>query len=329
MVGERRQRRDAVANRARIVEAAAQVLREEGMGADMRRIAAASGVGIGTLYRHFPTRDDLVQAVTGTDLAALADAGLPADRTAADALREFFTVAIAQLADNKAMVDVLTAGSPADGDVQRCMAHLTRVGQDAVDRARDDRTLAADVTASDIAYQLVGLARVAQLLPDSSPSTVTRQVELALRGLLAAHPGVPSRPATTWPRRLCLHVPPSSNRLPGAGQQNGQAPEAGNVIDRGHAATSGRVAGLESPAQGAGAFEPKRGVAAAEAEEFVVGAGLGDVAVVVEDDDLVGVHHGGELVGDDDEGGVFAEGLEGALHEPLVLRVERGGGLVQ
>lgn len=197
MAGERRQRRDALANRARIIEAAAQVLRQEGMGADMRQIAAASGVGIGTLYRHFPTRDDLVHAVTGTDLAALADADLPADGTAADALRQFFTVAIAQLADNRAMVDVLTSGSPADEDVQRCIAHLTRVGQDVVDRARHDHTIAADVTASDIAYQLMGLTRVAQLLPDASPSTVTRHVELGLRGLIASDVGVPSRPATT------------------------------------------------------------------------------------------------------------------------------------
>lgn len=197
MAGERRQRRDAVANRARIIEAAAQVLRQEGMGAEMRQIAAASGVGIGTLYRHFPTRDDLVHAVTGTDLAALADAGLPADGTAADALREFFTVAIAQLAGNRAMVDVLTSGSPADEDVQRCIAHLTRVGQDAVDRARHDHTLAADVTASDIAYQLMGLTRVAQLLPESSPSAVTRYVELALRGLIASDSAMTSRSDAT------------------------------------------------------------------------------------------------------------------------------------
>lgn len=192
MVEERRQRRDAVANRARIVEAAAQVLRHDGMGADMRQIAAVSGVGIGTLYRHFPTRDDLVQAVTGTDLAALADAGLSADMSAADALREFFTVAIAELADNRAMVDVLTAGSPADEDVQRCIVHLTRVGQNAVDRARHDHSIAPDVTAGDIAYQLMGLARVAQLLP-ASPRAVTRHVELAMRGLIASDAAAPSR----------------------------------------------------------------------------------------------------------------------------------------
>lgn len=185
MSEERRQRRDAVANRARIVAAATEVLREEGMSADMRRIAAAAGVGIGTLYRHFPARDDLVHAVTWTDLTALANSGLPAEMSAIEALHEFFTAAVAALADNKAMLDLLTSGSPTDEDVQRCITHLTTVGQEAVDRARDDQTLALDITASDIAYQLLGLVRIAQLRLTTGAGAVSRHVNLALRSLSA------------------------------------------------------------------------------------------------------------------------------------------------
>jgi AcrR family transcriptional regulator len=171
---ERRQRRDAVANRTRILAAASEVLRQDGMGVDMRAIAAAAGVGIGTLYRHFPTREDLIHAVTGTDLAALA--GLP-EGPALPALREFATTMMTSLADNKAMTDLLAAGAPSEEDVARCVAHLTRLGQSAIDR--DDGTLAEDVTASDIAYQLLGLIRVAQL----APTAVERHVSLTLRGL--------------------------------------------------------------------------------------------------------------------------------------------------
>lgn len=127
--------------------------------------------GIGTLYRHFPTREDLIHAVTGTDLAALA--GLQEG----PALREFATTMTTSLAHNKAMTDLLAAGSPSEEDMARCVAHLTRLGQEAVDRA--DGTLAEDVTASDIAYQLLGLIRVAQLVP----SAVERHVSLTLRGL--------------------------------------------------------------------------------------------------------------------------------------------------
>lgn len=185
MPEERTPRRDAVANRARIVAAATEALRAEGLGVDMRRIAAASGVGVGTLYRHFPTRDDLVRAVTGADLTALAHSGLPAEGAAIEALREFFTATVTLLAGNKAMLDLLAAGPPGDDDLARCVAHLMRVGQDAVERARDDHTLAADITACDIAHQLLGLVRIAQLRQEPDAGDMTRPVELALRGLSA------------------------------------------------------------------------------------------------------------------------------------------------
>jgi AcrR family transcriptional regulator len=181
-MAERRQRRDAVANRDRILAAATTALREDGMGVDMRAIAAAAGVGIGTLYRHFPTREALVHAVTGIDLADLAGTGLPSGPAIA-ALRELFTAVVAHLADNKAITDLLAAGSPTGTDLERCVAHLTAIGQEAVDRA--DGTLAEDVTAEDVAYQLLGLIRVAQLRSDD-PGAVTRHVELTLRGLAAA-----------------------------------------------------------------------------------------------------------------------------------------------
>ncbi|WP_329022882.1 TetR/AcrR family transcriptional regulator [Streptomyces sp. NBC_00690] len=186
MSQDRKQRRDAAANRERILTAAGEAFRRSGMAVDMRAVATAAGVGIGTLYRHFPTREHLVQAVTGTDLAALARAPLPTGSSAVDGLREFFTATITGLVANQAMIDVLAGGSPSDADLQRCLAHLTKIGQEAVDRSQGDRTLARDVTADDIAYQLLGLIRIAQLLPDDEPAAIAHQVELALRAL-AAH----------------------------------------------------------------------------------------------------------------------------------------------
>ncbi|MFG1798330.1 TetR/AcrR family transcriptional regulator [Nocardia sp. NPDC049149] len=178
-----KRRRDAAANRERILAAASEAFRKSGMAVDMRAVAAAAGVGIGTLYRHFPSREHLVQAATGTDLAALAHAALPAGKTAADSLREFFTTTLTGLIANQAMIDVLAGGAPSDADLERCLAHLTRIGQEAVDRSRTDRTVAPDVTANDIAYQLLGLIRIAQLMPDSERNTIAHQVELTLRAL--------------------------------------------------------------------------------------------------------------------------------------------------
>ncbi|GLZ06172.1 hypothetical protein Acsp03_36380 [Actinomadura sp. NBRC 104412] len=185
MAEGRKQRRDAVANKERILKAAEDAFRHHGLSVDMRAVAAAAGVGIGTLYRHFPTREDLVQAIAGSDLAELAVTRLPDRASAIDGLRELFTRTLAQLTANKAMIDLLAGGSPSDADLERCLAHLTTVGREAIERSANDRTLAPDVTAEDIAYQLLGLIRIVQLIPEPAPGTIEHQVDLALRGLAA------------------------------------------------------------------------------------------------------------------------------------------------
>lgn len=74
-------RADAVRNRAALVTAAAEVLAEQGLGADVREIARRAGVGMGTLYRHFPTKEDLVEEALDVEYARW---GVEA-RTAAEA----------------------------------------------------------------------------------------------------------------------------------------------------------------------------------------------------------------------------------------------------
>lgn len=187
MTEGRRQRRDAVANKERILEAAQDAFRTQGLSVDMRTVAAAAGVGVGTLYRHFPTREDLLQAITGSDVTELADAGLPDQGSAIDSLREFFRRTLAQLTTNKAIADLLATATPSNADLDRCLDHLRGIGREAIERSAADHTLASDITPDDIAYQLLGLVRIAQLLPDHDPEIVIHQVDLALRGLAAGN----------------------------------------------------------------------------------------------------------------------------------------------
>ncbi|WIB60177.1 TetR/AcrR family transcriptional regulator [Curtobacterium sp. MCLR17_007] len=70
-----RRRRDVARNEQTILDAAATVFTRSGVGAPVREVAAAAGVGVGTLYRHFPTRSDLVVAVYRHQIQALAAAG--------------------------------------------------------------------------------------------------------------------------------------------------------------------------------------------------------------------------------------------------------------
>lgn len=73
-------RADAIANRQKILEGAIALFGAKGVIAEMKEIAASSKVAVGTLYRHFPSKDDLLMAVVLRAVSALAEAGDAADR---------------------------------------------------------------------------------------------------------------------------------------------------------------------------------------------------------------------------------------------------------
>jgi AcrR family transcriptional regulator len=85
----RRQRSDARRNQQALLDAAAAVFVRAGVDAPVRDIAAEAGVGIGTIYRHFPTRSDLVVAVFRHQLDALAAVTPAAGQTPYEALRSW------------------------------------------------------------------------------------------------------------------------------------------------------------------------------------------------------------------------------------------------
>jgi len=85
----RRKRSDARRNEQTLLDAAATVFVRAGVEAPVREIAAEAGVGIGTIYRHFPTRADLVVAVFRHQVDALAAPAAEADESAEDALRSW------------------------------------------------------------------------------------------------------------------------------------------------------------------------------------------------------------------------------------------------
>src|SRR5687768_12101228 len=69
----RHQRADAVRNRTAVIEAARKVMAKQGLEAQIDEIARAAGVGVGTVYRHFPTKDDIVIALADYRFERLAE----------------------------------------------------------------------------------------------------------------------------------------------------------------------------------------------------------------------------------------------------------------
>jgi AcrR family transcriptional regulator len=122
-------RADARRNRVRVLEAAEEVLAREGLSASMRTIAERAGVGLGTIYRHFPTQEALYQAIIVERMQRLLDSVNPL-LTAADpgvSFFEFFARIVESAAQKKALADALAdAGiDPKAGmaDISRDMRH--------------------------------------------------------------------------------------------------------------------------------------------------------------------------------------------------------------
>ncbi|MFE5890284.1 TetR/AcrR family transcriptional regulator [Streptomyces sp. NPDC056462] len=110
----RSKRVDAVRNQQMLLDAAAEVFVTSGVDAPIREIAARAGVGLGTLYRHFPTRADLVTAVYRHQIEACAEAGpnLLADAASPfDALQQWIDLFVDFLVTKHGLADALQSDS--------------------------------------------------------------------------------------------------------------------------------------------------------------------------------------------------------------------------
>jgi AcrR family transcriptional regulator len=156
-------RRDAAANRDRVLAAAATAVRREGAGVPLATIAADAGVGVGTLYRRYPSRDALLAALTHRSFQLVLDAAHRAadsEDTAINSLRGF----IDQTIEHGADLVLPMHGGPVILD-QDTIALRTEVHdnlEQVLNRGRRNGTIRPDVTALDV---IVFGALLAQSLP--------------------------------------------------------------------------------------------------------------------------------------------------------------------
>lgn len=157
----RKPRADAERNRERLVEAAKAGFAEAGADVALDEIARRAGVGIGTLYRHFPTRDAIVEAVFQREIRQLADAatGLMAEQAPDEALRRWLGLLVDYIAAKKVIAAAL---SPSSGGPKALYVASGVSIPDTmtilVDRAVASGAIRSDVTADDLMRVLGGFA---------------------------------------------------------------------------------------------------------------------------------------------------------------------------
>jgi AcrR family transcriptional regulator len=175
-------RRDAEVNLARILVAAADVFAEDGYEASMEQIADRAGLGVGTLYRRFPSKSDLVGAVV---LAAtnrtreIAEAVL-AESSPAEGVFDFLRRCVA----TPSCWRMIASKAPGIGEIPRSgVFRIAPVVEELLDRARRVDAIRGDVVFSDLAVALMSVRAVADLFDPHHPATSARYLELVMDGL--------------------------------------------------------------------------------------------------------------------------------------------------
>jgi AcrR family transcriptional regulator len=178
-------RADAQRNHARVLEAARAVFAEHGIDAPITLIAEQAGVGIGTVFRRFPTKQDLVVALIqqrGEQLVDAAEAALASDKPG-EAFRSFFSLAAEQQIRDRGFCDSIGTQLFARADLRELFDGVReRVGR-LLERAIEAGEVRSDIVAADVLFVLHGVARTGLMLEDSAPGVWRRYLGLALDGL--------------------------------------------------------------------------------------------------------------------------------------------------
>jgi AcrR family transcriptional regulator len=156
----RKPRADALRNRDRLLDAAKTVFGAGGPEASLEAVAKTAGVGIGTLYRHFPTREALFEAVYRHEVQQLADLAerLKKQKRPIEALREWMRSIIKFVATKKGMSTALALAIAKDSDlVSSSSEQLTRAIGLLLQQAIAAGEIRADVSAEDLLRTIVGM----------------------------------------------------------------------------------------------------------------------------------------------------------------------------
>ncbi len=179
---ERKPRADSLRNRERVLEAATQIFSAGGPQASLEAVARKAGVGIGTLYRHFPTREALFEAVYRHEVDLLVDLAekLSRNKDPVEALRQWLQANVRLAATKKGMIEglQLVAHNPTDLKAYSFQRLTDAIGV-LLDRAVSAGEIRSDVSPDTLLRALVGIFYSS----GASEPDVMRLVDIFVDGL--------------------------------------------------------------------------------------------------------------------------------------------------
>ena len=180
VLARRPKRSDARRNYELLVEAAREAFGEGGVGTSLEDIARRAGVGIGTLYRHFPTRRDLFEAVYVSEVVSLCESAEELSGLSPwDALAEFLHGVVRYASTKRAIAEELTASAGLSELYPACRMEINKAGAPLLERAQAAGAARSDASFDDVLRMLSGITMVAF----TEPGQRERVVDMAIDGL--------------------------------------------------------------------------------------------------------------------------------------------------
>ena len=194
--GMRPLRRDAQRNRQRILKAASEVFNERGLEVSLDEIARYAGVGVGTVYRRFRSKEELVEALFKEridSVAALAEEALQAPDPWSG-LVCFMEQMAEMMAGDLGLRQMLMFATYGQDRVAYARQRNAPLVQRMVERAQEAGQLRADLRQTDIPFIVFMLADATQLVHSASPGIWRRYLALILDGMRPGREGVTALP---------------------------------------------------------------------------------------------------------------------------------------
>ncbi len=190
-------RADARRNRDAILAAASRLFSEQGIDAQVPDVAKAANVGVGTVYRHFPTKEDLIAAMLADRFEALAEIARECLELedSWEGLARFIRLSTEMQADDRGLCDIIGLRPDMTGAAAEA-AGMPELAEKLVRRPQREGKLRRDVTWEDLPMITCGLGSVTQQAVGPASGRWPRLVEIIIDGLRA--PGVERLPRPLW-----------------------------------------------------------------------------------------------------------------------------------
>lgn len=173
-------RRDAQENRRRVLEAAAQVFAVHGLDAPVEEIAQAAGVGMGTLYRRFPTKEALIDQLVNDFFDTVLAAGRQAlEATDGTGFESFVRQTVLLQASHRGCISRLWR----DAVPERVVAEVRRLLAELLERAKSSGRIRSDCSTTDVMVLFWAARGIIEAGGEAAPQACNRHLDIVLAGL--------------------------------------------------------------------------------------------------------------------------------------------------